>query len=80
VEMEGKLQDIDLEASSAGKIDALDCRADRAKAEVNSAGNIRLHVTEQLDAEASSGGSIRYRGTPDRVYTDANSGGRVSKL
>jgi len=80
VEMEGKLQDIDLAASSAGKIDAFECRANRGKADVNSAASIRLHVTEQLDAEASSGGSIRYRGTPTKVYTDANSGGRVSKL
>ena len=79
VELEGKAKTAYFEASSAGKIDADDVEARAAKVLASSAGAIRLSVTDDLNAQASSGGSIRYRGNPSKSRTNSSSGGSVKK-
>lgn len=80
VELEGRSQRIELEASSAGRIDAKEHTASEAEAKANSAAVISIGVTDKLNADANSAASIRYRGNPDKLYTDTNSGGRVKKI
>ena len=79
VELKGKTESIFVDASSAGEIDAYDLEATRVEAEASSAGSIKINVTQNLDARASSGGTIRYRGNPDRSNTNSSSGGSVKK-
>jgi len=79
VELKGKTKSLVAEASSAGEIDAYDLEALKADVEAGSAGTIKVNATEELDAHASSGGSIRYRGNPDKSITDSSSGGSVKK-
>jgi hypothetical protein len=79
VEVKGKAKSLDAGASSAGEIDAYDLEAEKVNAEASSAGSIKVNVTGDLDAHASSGGSIRYRGNPDRSNTNSSSGGSVKK-
>lgn len=79
VELKGKVESIYVDASSAGEIDAYDLEANRVEAEASSAGTVKINVTENLDARASSGGTIRYRGNPDRSNTNSSSGGSVRK-
>jgi hypothetical protein len=47
--------------------------------EASSAGSVKVSASEELDAHASSGGSIRYRGNPDKSVTNSSSGGSVRK-
>lgn len=79
IEVEGKAKSVELEASSAGEIDAYNLMSDKAEAQASSAGSIKLSVDQDLRAHASSGGSIRYRGNPERSNTNASSGGSVRK-
>lgn len=79
VELKGKARNISFEAASAGEIDAYDLQADEVEAEASSAGSIKLSVKESLQAHASTGGSIRYRGNPDRSNTNSSTGGSVKK-
>ena len=79
VEVKGKAKSLTAEASSAGEIDAYDLEAERVNAEASSAGSIKVNVTGELTAHASSGGGIRYRGNPDRSNTNSSSGGSVKK-
>lgn len=79
VVLEGKVRSLEVEASSAGDIDAYGLESETVKAGASSAGSIKVNVTRQLDAHASSGGSIRYRGTPARTNTGSSSGGSVKK-
>jgi hypothetical protein len=79
VEVEGKARVARYDASSAGQIDAYDLVAEDVSAEASSAGSVKLSVTKSLEANASSGGSIRYRGNPDQSNTNASSGGSVRK-
>ena len=70
----------DIEVSSAGGYNGEDLQCEEAEIKVSSAGNARVNVNKSLDAQANSGGSIRYRGNPGKEYTSENSGGNVRKV
>lgn len=77
--LEGKTKTVDLDASSGGEVDAYNLTSTNAIAEASSGGDVKLSVAQSLEAKASSGGSIRYRGNPERSNTHASSGGSVRK-
>jgi hypothetical protein len=79
LELTGKCKSAFFDASSAGEIDAYDLMVDEVEVEASSAGSVKLNVSKSLEARASSGGSIRYRGSPDRNNTSSSSGGSVKK-
>jgi hypothetical protein len=79
VTLEGKVKSIDADTSSAGVINAYNLASETAEATASSAGSIKLSVTNGLNAHASSGGSIRYRGNPVKTNTNSSSGGSVTR-
>jgi hypothetical protein len=79
LELKGKTKTLRVDASSAGEIDTYDLESENVEAEVSSAGSAKVNVTKNLVARAASGGSIRYRGNPDKQVTDSSSGGSVKK-
>jgi Putative auto-transporter adhesin, head GIN domain len=79
ITLEGKSRSLSVEASSAGSVDAYNLECERVDAVVSSAGSAKVNVTKSLNAEASSGGSIRYRGNPTNTNTDSSSGGSVKR-
>jgi Putative auto-transporter adhesin, head GIN domain len=79
IEVQGKTNKFRVNASSAGQIDAYDLDAQQVIAEASGAGSIKLSVRDDLDANASSGGSIRYHGNPNNSNTNSSSGGSVKK-
>ena len=79
VTLEGKASSIDGRASSSGDINAYSMQVESATANASSGGGIKLNVQNALDAGASSGGSIRYRGNPMKTNTHSSSGGSVKK-
>ena len=79
VVVEGKTTRLQLEASSAGNVDAYNLEAESVNAEVHSAGSAKISVAKELEASASSGGTIKYRGNPSRTNTHSSSGGSVKK-
>jgi hypothetical protein len=76
---EGKADDIEVGISSAGSMDAYDLECKSADLTASSAGSIKITVTEQIEARASSGGSIRYKGNPDKERVSSSSGGSVKR-
>lgn len=79
VELKGKARILRVDASSAGEVDTYDMVTENVHVEASSAGSAKISVTKSLEARASSGGSIRYRGNPDKQVTDSGSGGSVKK-
>ena len=79
MELKGKTKSITAEASSAGEINAYDLESQNVEAEASSGASVKVFVIEELDAHASSGGSVRYRGNPNKANTDSSSGGSVKK-
>jgi len=76
--LSGSADRLDLEVSSAGDLDAAELIVAYCDAEVSSAGDAYVNVTEELNAEASSAGHIRYKGDPKRKNIDSSSAGSVS--
>jgi hypothetical protein len=79
VELQGSAKSLEADASSAGQIDAYDLEADNVEAEASSGASMKVNVRSSLDANASSGGSVRYRGNPSKSITNSSSGGSVKK-
>jgi len=67
------------DASSGSSIDASELKAKRVNADVSSGATIKCNAEDELIAEASSGGSVKYSGSPKTVDVDKSSGGSVRK-
>jgi hypothetical protein len=67
------------EAGSGSSIEAKELKAVKVKAEVSSGATIEVDAEEELNAEASSGGSVIYVGDPKMKDIEKSSGGSVKK-
>jgi hypothetical protein len=65
-------------ASSGSSIKAKELAVKTCDADVSSGASIKVNVSENLDANASSGGGIRYVGSPKDVDKNSSSGGSIS--
>jgi hypothetical protein len=75
--LEGRTENLKATVSSAGDLDASDLEAVKAKVNVSSAGKASLMVSGELDANASSAGSISYKGNPIEKSTITSSAGSI---
>jgi hypothetical protein len=75
--IEGSCDDVEADASSGASLNAGDLVCDSGEASVSSGASVRVHTTERIKARASSGGSIRVGGDPDKVDSKTSSGGQV---
>lgn len=79
VELSGKAEEQRVEVSSAGDYNARDLMSRLADIDVSSSGDATVYVTEEINADASSAGTVTYKGEPKKVFADADSGGKVRK-
>ena len=68
------------DSSSGARIDAGYLISDNADADVSSGASISLHATKSLKADASSGGSIKYRGNPENKNIDSGMSGSIKSF
>jgi len=80
VELKGSAKRTKVKVSSSCKVDASDFKSEEVDARASSSGKVSIRVQDRLDADVSSGAKVEYRGNPERVYTDASSGGKVRKI
>ena len=78
--IEGSADYCEVEATSAAKFDGAGFVCRRVEADASSAAGIEISVTEELDGSASSGGSVRYKGSPAIVRQGQSSGGSVRQI
>lgn len=79
LEVSGTCSSMDLDASSAGRFDGYDLICGSIKADVSSGGSGEVSVKKKLEVDAGTGGSLYYKGDPDKVLADTNLGGRVQR-
>ena len=79
VSLNGKAVLFQVAASSGSDINAGDLESKKCIAHVSSGSNIKVNVTEELEANASSGGDITYSGNPKTKNVRESSGGDVTK-
>lgn len=73
----GKALKLETAASSGSTIDAKNLLANEIKASASSGASVAVHPIVNLDAEASSGGSVNYNTVPKSIRKEENSGGSV---
>lgn len=77
VEIAGKANAQEVEVSSGGVFKAYDLSVKFAEVEASSGGVAQVTVTEEIEADASSGGSIRYKGDPSRSKINSSYSGSI---
>lgn len=80
IKLKGKASLFSGKASSGGEITAEKFQVISATAQASSGADIKIAVKVNLDAKASSGGSIRYLGNPQVLNTNKSSSGSVKKI
>jgi len=78
--LEGNAKNGHFEVSSGANIDASTMECDNVKAEASSGGNLKIHVNKKLNADATSGGSIRYKGDVDFIDSDSGWSGKIKRI
>lgn len=78
-DVSGTCASMDLDASSAGRFEGYDLQCGAIVADVSSGGSGEVNVSESLVVDAGTGGSLYYKGDPNKVNADTNLGGRVRK-
>jgi len=77
VRLSGSAEVLDATLSSAGDLHAFDLLARMVDVNVSSAGDARVHATEELEMNASSAGNIYYRGEAEVVRSTSSSAGSI---
>lgn len=78
VELVGICERLSATATSASKLDLTDLAVSRADVRTTSAASIELN-TDTIEASATSGGKIRFDGTPVVLSAISNSGGSIKQ-
>lgn len=79
IEMAGQGDDLDCEISGSGDVDCLGFLVKNATVEISGSGDMKLNVSEKLDAKISGSGSIEYLGNP-AVSIKISGSGKVKKI
>lgn len=77
MKLKGKCEKLDVAVSSGSSIKATDLEAYSVNASASSGANVKVWSKNALDARASSGGSISYKGNPQKLNKKKSSGGGI---
>jgi hypothetical protein len=77
--MGGKAVNVYIEASSGSDFNGYNLTAEVCTAKCSSGSDINITVIKELNAKASSGSNISYKGNPPLVNVTKSSGGSVAK-
>ena len=80
ITLEGTSKTQTIEAGTGGLYNSYDLKCANTTAKVNTGGIIKVAAYESLDAAASTGGSISYRGNPKAKKERTSLGGSVEQL
>jgi uncharacterized lipoprotein YajG len=78
INVSGTADSADLTLGGSGKINGEQFKADSVKVSVDGSGDARVYVSEQLEADVSGSGSIRYSGNPKQVSKNVIGSGSIT--
>lgn len=76
----GSAESMSADISGSGKVLGADLVTNIAKIDITGSGDVEITVNKDLDAEISGSGTVRYKGNPARVNSDASGSGSVKKM
>jgi hypothetical protein len=77
--LSGSAGELNIGLSSGASFDGFSFTTDNCTANVSSGAEIKVTINKALEASASSGGSIRYKGNVTNVMANKSSGGSIKK-
>jgi len=77
--IKGKVNDLSITTSSGADFNGYDLASETCKADASSGSGIEITVNKELQAQASSGGDIHYKGSGVITSVSNSSGGRIKK-
>jgi len=82
VDIEGSTSKLMISASSGGSFQGKELESKEVRARASSGGTAKVWATERIDASASSGGNVRYKGNPSHkdISSSKWSGGNVRNI
>ena len=78
IEISGVANNHSSSATSGASIDAYDLKSKIVSVKVSSGADINIYASESINARASSGGDIDFKGNPKQVTKKSSSGGDIS--
>ena len=78
IQLRGQVNELIIRMSGAGDIEAYDLVSKYCKISLSGIGSAEIYVEDELEANISGVGGIRYRGNPNRVRDDISGLGRIS--
>jgi phage shock protein PspC (stress-responsive transcriptional regulator) len=80
LDLSGAAEELSIDGSSASQVEALGLRARTVDLDLSSASQARVHATEELKADLSSGSTASYTGNPTNVQRDLSSGSTLNHV
>lgn len=77
LEIDGEVDELDIQISGAGELDARDLKAKHVKVRISGAGDGELFASESIDARISGAGSLDYWGNPEHKKTKVSGVGSI---
>jgi len=79
LEMEGTVDDLDIQVSGAGEIDTRELKAKNVKVGVSGAGNAKVFASNSFEGRVSGVGNIDYWGDPEHEKTKVSGLGDINR-
>lgn len=80
MKLRGEANTLTVSSSSGADIAAYELKAKECTAKASSGADIKLNVSQRFDGSASSGGDIKFKGNPEKIHKNNNSGGSVRQV
>ena len=80
VSIEGKCNSLRVDASSGGLYNGYEMKSEDAVVKSNAGAIVKVYATNDLDAYASTGGQVSYRGEPKKLSERTVFGGKIEKV
>jgi len=79
LEMDGKVDNLEVKISGAGDADTTDLKAKDVKVSISGAGNAKVYASESIRARISGVGNLTYYGDPEDKDTRVSGLGNIKK-
>ena len=80
VEASGSAAEVRVSISGSGKVLASNLETNTCNVRISGSGDVEIAVKNEIDANITGSGSVRYRGDPSKVSSHASGSGSVRKL
>jgi len=80
IELAGQAENFTVSSSSGSDVKAYELEARNCNADASSGSDIKLTAIETIEARATSGADIKYKGNPRVLQQEDNSGGSVRNI